>query len=194
MKKWLIFAACLIAVGGSTCEIYAEPTGNINFSAGVLKTAGDFSRVFDIHERASVGASCDVKNAAWPVGIAFEYLLSYSQTKASENSAHLRQGTDIDIYCSEMFVGVKKIFDWSASFRPFACGGVHTVDIYMDTSCDDEFDSGIGVWIGAGFYFALSKKTDIGLEWKWSKTKIEVFDTHTDAGGHYFSLLIGRHF
>ncbi|MDY6845244.1 MAG: hypothetical protein SVW57_14290, partial [Thermodesulfobacteriota bacterium] len=101
---------------------------------------------------------------------------------------------DVKLYCTETYIGVKKIFDRFPCLRPFVGGGLYLVNMYIDISYDDELKNGIGGWVGVGVYVALSKHLDVGLEGRWSYAKIDVFGMKLDTGGIHFNLLVGYHF
>lgn len=192
--RWLILITAIIALWVPAVGICEEAIGNVNFAIGALWTADDFSEAFNMDERIEIGAICDVKKKNWPISIAFEYLFSYGDSRTSVNSYGLLENMNVDVYCSEMYVGVKKVFNHFPSVKPFVGGGLYTVNVYVDISYDDEYDVGIGGWVGAGAYFMLLKHLDIGLEWKWSKAKVTIFDKDFDVGGNHFDLMIGYHF
>ena len=194
MRTWFINVICLTALWLPVKGICKEPTGNINFAMGVLRTADDFSEAFNLDERIEIGTTCDVKNETWPISIAFKYFLSYGDSKTSGNSYGLRKDKDVDVYCTETYLGIRKVLERFPSVRPFVGGGLYTVNMYVDISYDDEFDTGLGVWGEIGAYIALAKQVDIGLIWRWSKAKINVFGIKPDTGGIHFDLLIGYHF
>ena len=192
MKKWMILISIILWIPGmGLCE---GATGNINFAVSSLRTDDVFSKIFDVDERMGIGIICDVKKKNWPVSIAFEYLLSYAGSRIPENSYGLVENTKVDFYCSEAYLGIKKIFNYFGSVRPFVGGGIHTISMYVDIPHDNEFNAGVGCWVGGGSYFMLSKHVQIAFEWKWSKAKLSIFDIKSDVGGNHFDFMIGYNF
>ena len=192
MKKWVILISIILWTPGmGICE---ETTGNISFVAGFLRTDDDFSKVFNLDERMEIGIICDVKKKSWPVSIAFGYLFSYADTMISGDSDGLIENMDVVFYCSEMYVGMKKIFNHFDFVRPFVGGGVHTVSMYIDMAHANKFNTGFGYWVSAGVYFMCSRHVQIAFEWKWSKAELSIFDIKSDVGGNHFDFMIGYHF
>lgn len=174
-----------------SCE---SVTGNVNFIAGVLHSDDDFSKTFGLDKRPEVGIGCDVHKGNWPLSLAFDYLFSYSDSKLPQNPDGTTKNLDMHVYSTGMYVGAKKILDLFPYIKPYVAAGICTVSMYIDAPSDNEYDFGIGAWGGAGAYFRLSPHLNAGLEWKWSETKLNIFNHTYDAGGNHFSLIAGYHF
>ena len=194
MKKILLLFFTIIALFIPVSGICGESTGTINFAIGMLRTDDDFSKAFSLNEKIEIGVTCDMKNKNWPVRIAFYYIFSYGNSKTSENFHELQENQTFDLYCTETYLGIKKVFNNCYPIKPFFGGGIYTVNIYADISYDHDRAYGIGGWIGAGAYHPLTKHLNIGFEWRWSKAKISLFGIDLDIGGNHFNLLIGYHF
>lgn len=171
-----------------------ELSGNLSFTAGALFTADDFSKVFDMHERVGIGVMCDAGKETWPVSIIAAYFFSYGNSKTPGKSQGVLENKDTDIYCSETYIGIRKIFDSHSFIKPYLDGGLYSVNMYADISYDHEYDGAFGGWYGAGAYVTISKSWHLNLEWRRSKARVDLFDSHLDAGGDYFGLSIGYHF
>jgi len=194
MKWRLIFSAFFFTLALPSISNCENATGNVNFVIGTKYTADDFSKCFDLDKRIELGISSDVKNENWPISIAFDYLFSYADFEIPASTYGAKKEVSADLYSTEIYLGVKKIFELNSSVRPFVGAGIYTVSMYIHTSRDDEYDFGIGIWAGLGVYVMLSKHLDAGFSWKWSKAELNVFDQRVDAGGSHFNLMIGYHF
>jgi len=190
---WISFAAVIFLANPSTggCD---GVTGHMNFVAGTLHSDDDFSKAFNLDKRMELGISCDVKKQGWPVSIAFDYMFVYGDSKISKNSPVFTGYTKLNLYATEMYVGIKKIFNLFPSVKPFAAAGICTVNMYVDATGDHEYDFGVGGWVGSGAYFMLSQRLNAGFEWKWSKAEVNIFDHNYNAGGNHFNLIAGYHF
>ncbi len=56
---------------------------------------------------------------------------------------------------------------------------------------DDE--TGYGIWLDAGLYTTLRKNLNIGIDGRWSKADLELFDRDAQAGGWHIGVMAGFH-
>jgi len=54
-------------------------------------------------------------------------------------------------------------------------------------------DSAFGFWVSAGIYVTLAEHYNIGIQARWSKVDITLFDEDADAGGLHGLLFVGIH-
>jgi len=171
-----------------------ELHGNFSFTSGLLLTDDDFSKAFDLDKRVEAGVTCDAKKENWPVSIVAAYFLSYGNSDKSDISHELSERRDTHIYCSETYIGIKKIFEDHPFVKPFLAGGLYSISMYADISYDSEYDGAIGCWYSAGACFAISEYWHLDLEWKRSRANMDLFDRHLDAGGEHVCFSVGYHF
>ena len=194
----LVFAILMICAMGS--KVYAAQqtdwTGNVNFFLG-SKTL-DEDDWEPLEDQAEFGIKVDFKQQSWPVSIAIDS--SYSSDDGDLLIWDSFLGfVDLDIEgnTSELSLGVRKIWDHFPIVRPFIGGGIAFISAEMEGSAfgisvsDD--DTAMGIWIGGGVYWTISEHFNLGLDLRWSKAEVTLFDEDGEAGGTHFGLLIGYH-
>ncbi|MEW6378941.1 MAG: hypothetical protein AB1611_04970 [bacterium] len=55
-------------------------------------------------------------------------------------------------------------------------------------------DSALGFWIGGGIYWTISKIFNLGLQIRYSKAEVTIFEEDVEAGGLHYGFLSGVHF
>ena len=171
-----------------------ELKGNFTIATGLLLTDDDFSQSFDLDKRIEVGVVCDAGKQEWPVSIVAAYFFSYGNSKLSDNPQGFLNHQDVDVFCSETYLGLEKIFDWSPSIKPYLACGLCSHSAYADISYDDDYDWAFGSWFGVGGYVTISRNWLLNMAWRRSRVKVNLFDHHLDAGGDHFDLSVGYHF
>ncbi len=190
-KRWLLITLIWLLAGPVAGLANEELSGHFSFSAGVLLTDDDFSEAFDVDRRAKIGVVYDAKKDRWPASIAVEYFLSCSHSETPVNPYGLRENKDVEIYCTELYVGVKKIFDFNFIVTPYLAGGGYSTNIYAEISDDREYEGAYGVWFGAGGYLAISKYWKLNFEWRRTKAEADLFHHKLDVGGDHFHVSLG---
>lgn len=193
-----VFAIFMISAMGS--KVYASQqtdwTGNVNFFLG-SKTLDDDD--WDpLEEQGEFGIKVDFKQRSWPVSIAIDYSYSSDDDDLLIWDPFLGfVDLDVEGNTSELSFGVRKIWDHFPIVRPFIGGGIAFIGAEIEESAfgysisDD--DTAMGIWIGGGVYWTVSEHFNIGLDLKWSKAEVTLFDEDFEAGGTHFGLLIGYH-
>lgn len=193
-KEWivLVLLAFLSVSGNSLAQEEEELKGHFSVSVGLLATEDDFSQAFDMKRRAKIGMLCDATTENWPVSVAVEYFLSWGYSTTESNFDGLRTDMDVDVYCSELYVGLKKFFTRpTARLRPYLAGGIYSTNVYADISYDEEYDGAVGCWFGVGAYVAVSEYWRLNLEWRRTKARVRMFHNSLEAGGDHLHFAIG---
>lgn len=162
-------------------------TGNINFFLGAKVLDEDDWE--PVEEQAEIGFLLDFKRKSWPVSIAVDLLGSYAEDEV--------YGVDIEARTSELCFGVRKIWDSFEHVRPFIGGGIAFIWAEIEgeswgLSVSDD-DTAPGIWIGGGVYWTLAEHFNIGLQARWSKAEVTLFDVDGEAGGGHFGFFLGYH-
>lgn len=186
MNKFLSITSVFISVvllfffpvSGQTGEL----AGIFSCSAGVVSTHDDFGRTFDLDERAEVGVMCEAAKPSWPVAVVAGYSLSYGHSKTA------------DIFCSETRLGIKKTLDRHPSIKPYMTAGFTGLNVYADTSGDDDHEGAYGTWYGAGITYRMTHTWYMNLGWRRSRINMKLFGERLDAGGDHFDWSIGYRF
>ena len=163
-------------------------TGNVSVYLGHKSVDDDDWPNLD--SQRSVGVISDFRKQSWPVSIAADLIFAGDVHKSGESED--TGGT------MEMHLGARKVFALNnSSLSPYVGGGVAIVTASLEhesagvTVEDDE--TAVGVWIGAGAYYAVTPRFNLGLDVRYSKAEVNLFDIDREAGGFNVGLTIGYH-
>ena len=163
-------------------------TGNVSGYVGHKSVDSDDWPNLD--SQASVGVISDFGKRSWPVSIAADLIFAGTVNESGVNKD--TGGT------AEMHLGARKIFTLeNSSFRPYVGGGVALVTAVLENEnagvkVDDD-DSTVGAWVGAGTYYAVTPSFNIGLDVRYSKAEVTLFDKEREAGGLNAGITAGYH-
>ena len=144
----------------------------------------------DLDSQGSVGVISDFGKRSWPVSIAADLLFAGT---VHESGVNEDTGGTMEIH-----LGARKIFKLeNSSFRPYLGGGVALVSAMLENKnagvkVDDD-DSAIGAWVGAGTYYAVTPSFNIGVDVRYSKAEVTLFDKEREAGGLHAGITAGYH-
>jgi opacity protein-like surface antigen len=163
-------------------------TGNISGYAG-HKSVDDQDWP-NLDSQTSVGVISDFRKQSWPVSIAADLMFS-----ADVHESGVEEVTGGTV---EAHLGARKIFTLeNSSFRPYVGGGVALVSALLENenagvTVDDD-DHAIGAWAGAGTYYAVTPSFNLGLDVRYSKAEVTLFDKEREAGGFNAGITAGYH-
>ena len=163
-------------------------TGNV--SAYVGHKSVDEDDWPNLDSQRSVGVISDFRKQSWPVSIAADLIFA--------GDDHRNGGSEDTGGTMEMHLGARKVFSLGdSSFSPYVGGGVAIVFASLErevagVTVDDD-ETALGVWIGAGVYYAITPHFNLGLDVRYSKAEATLFDVDRKAGGLNAGLTIGYH-
>lgn len=161
-----------------------EWTGDVNFVLGqkMLKTE-DWDPVED---QGALAAEVSWGKRVWPISIATDLLGSNETTTVA--------GVDFEGTTSELGLGIRKIWQ-SGKFHVYIGGGL--AQIYAKAkvsvtgfSAEDTGD-GTGGWAGAGVFWRLGRRFNLGLAGRLSKATARISRTDVEVGGAFGGVTIG---
>lgn len=173
------------AVGNALAQ--TQPSGDINIFFGYKNLDEDDWDPVDQH--TEFGVDFDIQPPNWPVSLAFGYL------KSSDDDTFL--GIDVEGETSELYFGVRKVFEANPVVRPFVGAGLVNVSAEFTGSrggisvSDD--DSAIGIWVGGGLYITLAEHLNLGFSMMYSQAEVTLFDVDGEGGGLHYGVLLGYH-
>jgi opacity protein-like surface antigen len=144
----------------------------------------------NLDSQASVGVISDFRKQSWPVSIAADLIFSADVDK---NGVEENTGGTVETH-----LGARKIFTLqNSSFRPYVGGGVALVTALLENenagvTIDDD-DHAVGAWVGAGTYYAVTPSFNLGLDVRYSKAEVTLFDKEREAGGLNAGITAGYH-
>ena len=163
-------------------------TGNVSGYLG-QKTVDDKDWP-ELDSQASVGVISDFGKQSWPVSIAADLIFAGT---VHESGVNKDTGGTMEIH-----LGARKIFTLqNSSFRPYVGGGAALVSAMLENEnagvAVEEDDTAVGVWVGAGTYFAVTPSFNIGVDVRYSKAEVTLFDKEREAGGLNAGITAGYH-
>ena len=163
-------------------------TGNVSGYVGHKSVDDDDWPNLD--SQRSAGVISDFRKQSWPVSIAADLIFS-----AADNGSGTIENTG---GTAEMHLGARKIFTLeTTSFRPYVGGGIAIISASLENenagvTIEDD-DTVFGAWIGAGTYYAVTPNFNLGLDVRYSKAEVTLFDIDREAGGLYAGITAGYH-
>ena len=139
----------------------------------------------------------DFKPERWTVSLAGRLSASYSSTTPESQSP---RGNYCGTY--ELDLGVRKMWELDARWKPFVSGGVAVLGAGAQTHrlspvgalhFRQDHDFGTGVWIETGAYWYSKRKWHLGASLAVTRGDLGMFDRRLDAGGVHLTALFGRH-
>ena len=163
-------------------------TGNVSGYLG-QKTVDDKDWP-ELDSQASVGVISDFGKQSWPVSIAADLIFAGT---VHESGVNKDTGGTMEIH-----LGARKIFTLqNSSFRPYVGGGAALVSAMLENEnagvAVEEDDTAVGAWVGAGTYFAVTPSFNIGVDVRYSKAEVTLFDKEREAGGLNAGITAGYH-
>ena len=144
----------------------------------------------NLDSQGSVGVISDFGKQSWPVSIAADLLFAGT---VHESGVNKDTGGTMEIH-----LGARKIFTLqNSSFRPYVGGGVALVSAMLENEnagvAVEENDTATGAWLGAGTYYAVTPSFNIGVDVRYSKAEVTIFDKEREAGGLNAGITAGYH-
>jgi opacity protein-like surface antigen len=173
-----------------------DDLGNDDFTGNISGFLGEKSlddkNWGELDSQGSLGMILDFKKQSWPVSIAVDVILAGNEDR--DGGVKTEGGT------LEAHIGVRKIFEISgSSFQPYIGGGVALVAADVRNRKDgnsaslQDDDTVFGTWVGGGLYYAATNQLNIGLDLRYSKAEVSLFDEDREAGGFYAGITTGYH-
>lgn len=181
-----VLAAALVAVDASA-QVWRGDADVI--VAGKALGHDDWGSV---DHQGELGIQTDFQRGDWPIAIAADLLVSGKTASiSSPGFTELRGNT------SEFDVGARKIWRPDDHLRPYVGGGLALVSGDLEfrgpAGTVSDHDSGVGLWLGGGVFWTLSRAFNIGLDAKVSHADVRLFGADKSAGGLHLGLLLGYH-
>src|SRR6266850_7215385 len=153
----------LVAVLCATTITLAE--GDANFFLGQkYLDKGDWE---PLEEQSEVGVEVSFAKPTWPVRIAIDY---FGSTEEKDVAGITFRGTT-----AELGVGLRKVWKIGDA-HPYLGGGVASIyaqgkgSAFGLTISDD--GSRLGAWLGAGVFWRLGQRFNLGLAGRYSRAKV----------------------
>lgn len=202
MKKSILIILSLVVflfVAASFCSadgLLSDTTGNVNLLVGKKFVRDDVIRSLSVDILNEGGIEIDVKKDKWLLSPVVGALYAQDRNRAD----YYGVSTDFDLHTTELYLGLKYIDEHFGNWRPYIGGGVVYAEGEMDVTVEGQDFSvkerGFGPWFGAGVYYTVSDRINIGFNIRYSDVEIgtEYINNDVQLGGTHCSLLVGYHF
>lgn len=147
-----------------------------------------------MESQGEFGLLMDFKKQEWPISIALDLFVSASDSYADDLINE--RG-----YTSEIHLGARKIWDLQAvDIHPYIGGGIAFIGAGFELResqgeiKEDDSDSSIGTWLGAGAYWNITSSFNVGLDVRYSFSEVTIFDKDIEVGGMHAGLTVGFSF
>jgi len=171
-------------------------TGNVNLLLGTRFLEKDNWEPLD--KQLEGGLLVDFRPKRWWISFAVDFLYSWDEDEI--DVVDLGIGTysvKIKSRIWELDLGIRKIWESPEYIRPYIGGGFAIINGQMkseafgDSVSDDE--TGYGIWANAGLYVTIYKHFNIGIDGRWSKAEVDLFDRQARVGGWQVGAIAGFH-
>jgi hypothetical protein len=204
MKKaifFIIIFLVLSVLSQALCETDKDSnrwSGNVNLFLGEKFLDKDNWEPVDEQFEMGILMDLDVKHRWIPFSFALDFL--YSRDEADVGTLDLGVGTfysNVESRIMELDLGIRKIWEAPRNIRPFIGGGLAIIngelkaDSIGQSVSDDE--TGFGMWADIGAYVTLSERFNLGIDARWSKAEVDLFDREAKVGGWHIGALAGMH-
>ncbi len=181
MRMALALAVLLFVAGLVNPAIArADSKGEVNFIIGGKGL--DQNDWNPNEDQGEFGAEVTWGGSDWPIAIATDIL-------ASSGGGDLL-GFEVNDQSSELAFGVRKVWE-AGPARPYLGGGVAKLDAQREVNGVTVDDSTLGGWIGAGIFWRLGSRFNIGLAARVSRGQVTLNGTDAEAGGTHAGLILG---
>ncbi len=145
----------------------------------------------DLDTHFSLGFISDIKEDSWPISLALDLM--------DTGSKHDHDGVKDLGHTTEVHLGVRKIFvNQRRRLQPYVGGGVAFMSAELEyetgTGKTKQDDSAVGGWFGVGTYYAVHPRFVVGLDVRYSRGEVSLFDQDRDAGGLHTYITAGFQF
>jgi opacity protein-like surface antigen len=163
-------------------------TGNVSGYLG--RKFADADDWPNLDSQRSAGVIFDFRKQSWPVSIAADFI--------SAAAIHKSGASEFTAGTVEMHLGARKIFVLeNTSLRPYVGGGIAIVSATLENEhagvTVDDKETAVGAWIGGGAYYAVTPHFNLGLDVRYSKAEVTLFDKDRQAGGLNVGITAGYH-
>lgn len=210
MKRIGRLVLMLVLALGAAASPALAGGGDVNIVFGQKSLSESMFDNAGVDGQTEIGISVTL-DFQWPVMLAID-LLSSSDDSTLALAAAFPLQLDTDVDTIELDLGVRKFWGQD-KIRPFVGGGLAWVQLDVrqiesgtlgpgapfSTLLVDDSDSGIGLWINAGFLYRVGARFNIGLDVRYSHAGADLSTPlagpalSLDSGGIHYGVALGYH-
>ncbi len=219
LTKWLVNSKCALKTAMLYVIIFTiflpkvgfgfQWNGNIDFLLG-FKTLHqeDWAPAYT---NGATGIAGNFKKTTWPVEITFDFLYSKGHQFEYSPNEHITSNGAGNIYIPphtykeyifesyEINWGVRKKWVSFKTASPFVSGGLSWVrnesrlnGISRPEIYNQMHGTGIGAFVGCGFYLLLHPHFNVGIEFRYTSAQSTLDEKiKVEGGGRHFRMMMG---
>jgi len=190
MKRLISILALLMTVTFfASNQSFAAGDWNVNTNLTAGAKALNEDDWEPLESQTEIGFNVDFGKKTWPFNIDIGLLAS---TKKDDF-----YGADAEGTTTELRAGIRKIWEPTATMRPYISGGLALIGAEIKLSDgDDEVsadDEAVGGYVSGGIYWTMAKHLNLGFEVGYSKATVDLAGYEGDGGGGHALFLVGYH-
>ncbi len=152
-----------------------------------------------VERQDGFGVRIDFGKKNWPVLIALDYI---SSAKKRDMVYYYRSvdslvNVSVEGKTKELCLGLRKYFHSNNKFSNFVGTGIANIKAELNASAlgssSSDESSALGYWIDCGFLYNFSPTAHAGVDLRYSKTDVKLYNTNGEAGGFYYGIFLGLH-
>ena len=183
-----VATAMLLLMNTALTQAY-ELSGHVGVLAGAKLL--DNSDWPELDKHYSLGFISDVKVASWPISMALDLM--------DTGGKYTHDGVEDLGHTTEIHLGVRKIFrNHNRKVQPYIGGGLAFMYAEQEYEVENmktkEDDKTAGGWVGVGTYCAVHSRCVLGVDVRYSRGEVSLFDQDREAGGLHAYLTAGFQF
>ncbi len=183
------FAIAILLFLTTTMTYADEWSGHISMFIGLKSMKGsDWPK---LSRHFAMGIIADIKKDAWPISIALDVM--------DTGDKHEHEGmTDLG-HTTEYHLGVRKIImNQNSKLQPYLGGGVSFMYAELEhqenNTVTTQDDRDVGGWLGTGMYYEINPAFVLGVDVRYSRGKVTLFNKEREAGGVFTGVTGGFQF
>ena len=139
----------------------------------------------------SSGFISDIKKDSWPISISLDLM--------DTGGNHKHAGMENLGHTTEWYLGVRKYYKMQDSkIKAYVGGGASFMyaeqEYEVNNITTKQSDTDVGSWLGVGMYYDVNPKFVLGVDVRYSKGEVTLFDKERDAGGIHAGFTGGYQF
>lgn len=192
MRPTSSFTTCAIAVLFALSASVAhadEWSGHLAGLVGLKMLDDNDWPELDTH--FALGFTSDIQKDSWPFSLALDLM--------DTGEKHDHDGTEDLGHTTELHLGVRKVFtNQHSKLHPYINGGIALMYAEQEYEVENmktkDDDSAAGGWFGVGAYYAFHPRYVLGLDVRYSRGEVSLFEQDRDAGGFHAYITAGIQF
>jgi hypothetical protein len=145
-----------------------------------------------VDESNALGFRFDHAFRDWPVHLVWG--LHLASEDGEDMGPPFNVSGDVELNLAEFSIGVMKVWDRAARFRPYVSAGASLIQADLETELYDDNDESLGLFVEVGVFWQLARGFNIGLDTRHlllTDLEIGPGPAEVDVNSFQVSVLLG---